>query len=364
MSRHGLRRSYLVSLTILAVLAFALGVIYLNPGTGNTQTAEPIKAAPSSIPSDEPVARVASVLSPSVVQINVTGVQQTPYGAQKEEGIGSGVIYRSDGYIITNNHVVEGSRNVEVAFADGSTEKGQVVGTDPTTDIAVVKVDRTNLPAASFSGKDPIVGQMAVAVGSPSGFESTVTSGIVSGTGREVPAEITGGQQESSLVDLIQTDAAISPGNSGGALANRDGQVIGINVAYLPPQQTGAENIGFAIPSQMATSVADQIIDNGKAVHPYLGVYLSDLTPETARRFGSSVETGALIEKVAPGGPADQAGIRRGDIVIAAGKDEVQSSGDLISALRNYQPGDTVQLTVMRDDQKEVLKVNLAESPQ
>src|ERR671920_441424 len=151
MSGHGLRRSYLVSITILAVLAFVLGVIYLDPGTGKTQTAEPIKAAPSRIPADEPVARVASVLSPSVVQINVTGVQQTPYGAQKEEGIGSGVIYRSDGYIITNNHVVEGSRDVEVAFADGSTERGQVVGKDPTTDVAVIRVYREDLPAASFA---------------------------------------------------------------------------------------------------------------------------------------------------------------------------------------------------------------------
>jgi S1-C subfamily serine protease len=364
MRGYSSQRSYLVPLTFLAALAFVLGVVYLDPGTGNTQTAEPIKAAPSDIPADEPVAKVASVLSPSVVQINVSGVQQTPYGAQKEEGVGSGVIYRSDGYIITNNHVVEGSRDVEVAFADGSTEQGRVVGTDPTTDIAVVKVNRTNLPAASLASADPIVGQMAVAVGSPSGFESTVTSGIVSGTGREVPAQLTGGRQENSLVDLIQTDAAISPGNSGGALANRDGQVIGINVAYLPPQQTGAENIGFAIPSQAATSVADQIIDTGRAVHPYLGVYLSDLTHETAKRFGSSVETGALIERVEPGGPADQAGIRRGDIVIAAGKEKVQSSGDLISALRNYQPGDTVELTVLRNGQKEGLQVNLGESPQ
>ena len=153
-----IRPAYMVSLTILAVLAFVLGVVYLSPGTGNTQTAEPIKSAPARIPADEPVARVASVLSPSVVQINVMGVQQTPYGSQKEEGIGSGVIYRSDGYIVTNNHVVEGSRQVEVAFADGSTEQGQVVGTDPTTDIAVVKVDRTGLPAATFSGKDPMVG--------------------------------------------------------------------------------------------------------------------------------------------------------------------------------------------------------------
>ena len=211
MKWYSLQRSYLVPLTFLAVLAFVLGVVYLDPGTGNTQTAEPIKSAPQDIPADEPVARVASVLSPSVVQINVSGVQQTPLGTQRDEGIGSGVIYRSDGYIITNNHVVEDSRDVEVAFADGSTEQGQVVGTDPTTDVAVVKVDRDNLPAAIFADRDPIVGQMAVAVGSPSGFESTVTSGIVSGTGREVPAQLTGGRQENSLVDLIQTDAADLP---------------------------------------------------------------------------------------------------------------------------------------------------------
>src|SRR5215210_7726311 len=364
MRRHSLQCSYLVPLTFLAVLAFVLGVVYLDPGTGNTRTAEPIKAAPESIPADEPVAKVASVLSPSVVQINVSGVQQTPYGAQKEEGIGSGVIYRSDGYIITNNHVVEDARDVEVAFADGSTERGQVVGTDPTTDVAVIRVDRNDLPAASFASSDPIVGQTAVAVGSPSGFESTVTSGIISGTGREVPAEYTSGMQETSLVDLIQTDAAISPGNSGGALADREGRVIGINVAYLPPGETGAENIGFAIPSDTAVSVADQIIENGRAVHPYLGVYLSDLTEETADKFGSPVDSGALVEKVEPGGPADAAGIQRGDVVIAAGSEDVRSSGDLISALRDYQPGDTVDLTVLRNGDKSRIQVNLAESPQ
>jgi S1-C subfamily serine protease len=364
MMRYTLQRSFLVPLTVLAMLAFVLGVIYLDPGTGRTQTADPVKSAPANIPADEPVARIASVLSPSVVQINVSGIQQTPLGAQKQEGIGSGVIYRSDGYIITNNHVVEGTNDVEVAFADGTTERGQVVGTDPTTDIAVVKVDRDNLPAASFATGDPVVGQLAVAAGSPSGFESTVTSGIISGIGREVPAEYTGGMQDNSLVDLIQTDAAISPGNSGGALANRKGQVIGINVAYLPPGQTGAENIGFAIPSDTAASVADQLIENGEAVHPYLGVYLSDLTTETAKRFGSPVDSGALVERVEPGGPAADAGVRRGDVVTAAGSEEIRSSGDLISALRNYQPGDTVDLTVLRNGEKTSLQVNLAESPQ
>ena len=363
MKGHTLQRSFWLTLIGLAALVFVLGVVYLDPSTGNTQTAKPVESASSSVPSDEPVAKVASVLSPSVVQINVSGIQETPLGAQKEEGIGSGVIYRSDGYIITNNHVVEGSRDVEVAFADGATERGEVVGTDPTTDVAVIKVDRNGLPAASFASGDPVVGQMAVAVGSPSGFESTVTSGIISGTGREIPAQITGGSQQTSLVDLVQTDAAISPGNSGGALADREGRVIGINVAYLPPAETGAENIGFAIPSDTAVSVADQLIENGEAVHPYLGVYLSDLTQETASKFGSPVDSGALVEKVEPGGPADAAGIRRGDVVIAAGSEDVRSSGDLVSALRDYQPGDTVRLTILRNDEKVTLQANLAESP-
>ncbi len=364
MRRHPSQRPFLLPLMALAALAFVLGFIYFDPGTGRTQTADPVESAPAGIPADEPVARVASVLSPSVVQINVSGIKQTPFGAQKNEGVGSGVIYRSDGYIITNNHVVEGSRDVEVAFADGTTERGEVVGTDPTTDIAVVSVDRDDLPAADFAGGDPIVGQTAVAVGSPSGFESTVTSGIISGTGREVPAEYTGGTQAPSLVDLIQTDAAISPGNSGGALADREGRVIGINAAYLPPAETGAENIGFAIPSATAVSVADQLTENGEAVHPYLGVYLSDLTQETASRFKSPVDSGALVEEVEPGGPADAAGIQRGDIVTAAGPEEVRSSGDLLSALRNYMPGDKVGLKILRNGENNTFQVKLAERPQ
>jgi S1-C subfamily serine protease len=361
MKGHALQRSFLLPLMALAALAFVLGVIYLDPGTGRTQTADPVESAPEGIPADEPVARVASVLSPSVVQINVSGIEKTPFGAQQQEGMGSGVIYRSDGYIVTNNHVVEGSRDVEVAFADGTTERGEIVGTDPTTDIALVSVDRNDLPAAHFASGDPIVGQTAVAVGSPSGFESTVTSGIISGTGREVPAEYTGGTQAPSLVDLIQTDAAISPGNSGGALADREGRVIGINVAYLPPAETGAVNLGFAIPSATAVSVVDQLIENGEAVHPYLGVYLSDLSQQTASTFGSPADSGALIEAVEPGSPADDAGIQRGDIVTSAGSEEVRSSGDLLSALRDYMPGDTVELKVLRNSQSTTLQVNLAE---
>src|SRR3712207_964722 len=211
-----------------------------------------------------PVAEVASQVEPSVVQVNVEAIQTTPFGIQRGEGVGSGVIYREDGYIITNDHVVEGASEVNVAFADGTTERAEVVGRDRRTEIAVIRVDRDNLPAASFSdGDNLVVGQLVVAIGSPSGFESTVTLGIISGLGREFPPEYTGGTLDRSLVDLIQTDAAISPGNSGGALVDRGGEIIGINVAYLPPAETGAVNIGFAVPSDTAVSVADQFIETG-----------------------------------------------------------------------------------------------------
>jgi serine protease Do len=321
----------------------------------------------SPIPADEPVAQVASRVGPSVVQVNVRAVQQTPLGTQRSEGIGSGVIYRQDGYIVTNNHVVEGADDVNVAFADGTMEGASVVGADPNTEIAVIRVDRHNLPAATFDrGDDPIVGQLAVAIGSPSGFESTVTSGVVSGVGREFPPELTGGgtAERSALTDLIQTDAAISPGNSGGALADRNSKVIGINVAYLPPAQTGAVNLGFAIPSDTAVSVADQLIEKGEVTIPYLGVLTTDLSPEDAARFGLPVDSGALVEQVVPRSPASEAGVRKGDIITALGGVRVMSYGDLLGALRDHEPGDNVTLTVFRNGDEMKLGVTLGEKSQ
>ncbi len=294
-----------------------------------------------------PVAEVAAEVEPSVVQVNVEAIETTPFGSEPREGLGSGVIYREDGYIITNNHVVEGASEVNVAFADGSIEEGEVVGGDPSTDIAVVQVDRDDLPAADFAENlDLRLGQLAVAVGSPSGFQSTVTSGIVSGLGREIPAELTGGlQQDPALVDLIQTDAPISPGNSGGALANRSGEVVGINVAYLPPGQTGAVDIGFAIPSPTAVSVADQLIEDGEADHPYLGVSLTTLTPQIAERFGTAVESGALVVDVDPNGPAAAARIEPGSVITGINDQKVEDVGDLLAALRGLSPGDEVEIT-------------------
>ncbi|MDP9474490.1 MAG: trypsin-like peptidase domain-containing protein [Actinomycetota bacterium] len=319
------------------------------------------EAAGSSL-ANWPVDEIAAEIEPSVVQVNVRAIQETPQGPQEGEGLGSGVIYREDGYIITNNHVVEGAEEVNVAFADGTTEAGEVVGTDPSTDLAVVRVDRENLPAADFvENLDLRPGELAVAVGSPSGFQSTVSQGVISGLNREVPAKLTGGRQEEALVDLIQTDAAISPGNSGGALVNGEAQVVGVNAAYLPPAQTGAVNIGFAIPSPTAISVADQIIETGQATHPYLGVGLTNLTPEIADRFGLPTEAGALITRVEPGSPAERAGMESRGVITAVGDEEVRDTGDLLAALRDYAPGDEAELTVVKDDENRRVTVELGE---
>jgi serine protease Do len=359
------------STAISASLAFMLGTILLagcsekEPGPQENNTAQ---ASPqASIPADEPVARVASEVGPSVVQVNVRAVRETPLGTQRGETIGSGVIYRRDGYIVTNNHVIEGATGVNAAFADGTVEDANIVGTDPNTEIAVIKVDRNDLPAATFvEAEAPVVGQLAVAIGSPSGFESTVTSGVVSGVGREFPPELTGNNtaERSALTDLIQTDAAISPGNSGGALADREGQIIGINVAYLPPAETGAVNLGFAVPSDTAVSVADQLIETGEVTTPYLGVLTTDLSPEDAGRFDLPVDSGALVEQVVPGSAAREAGVRKGDIITALGDARIVSYGDLLGALRDHEPGETVTLTIFRDGEEKKLEVTLGEMSQ
>ena len=356
----------LVSTLGLAVLATGCSFGGDEPGPRAQNVAQEAPEVSTDVPEDEPVARVAAQVGPSVVQVNVQAIQLTPFGAQQGQGLGSGVIYRRDGYIITNNHVVENASEVNVAFADGSTERGEVVGADPSTEIAVVRVDREDLPAARFAEGSPTVGQLAVAIGSPSGFQSTVTEGVVSGLNREVPGRLTRGQQEAALVDLIQTDAAISPGSSGGALVDRSGEVVGINVAYLPPE-TRAESIGFAIPSETAISVADQLIENGRVSNPFLGVRgLRDLTPDIARQFELSVESGAIFAEVVPGGPADAAGMNSGDVITALGSAEIADSGDLLATLRDYRPGDDVTLTVVRGGRgnEESVEVELEELPQ
>ncbi len=367
MSNFRVKAYLLLALAVLAVVLIA-GCSNSNAAATKSQNvAKSVPKTSSGIPKDEPVAQVAAQLGPSVVQVDVKGVQQTQMGPQQEQGIGSGVIYRKDGYIITNNHVVQGASNVRILFADGKTMKGQVVGTDSYTDIAVVKVDRNNLPAAKFSSGSLLVGQLAVAIGSPSGFQSTVTAGVISGLNRELGAQLGGaGPQTPSLTNLVQTDAPISPGNSGGALADRSGQVVGINVAYLPQTQGGqpVEGIGFAIPAATATSVADQIVANGKAVHPFLGIRdFRDVTPQLAQQFNVQAKSGVIVQ-VAQGAPLAQAGAKTGDVITAIGSNKIKDSGDLISDLRNYKPGDTVKVKIMRGGSEKTLDVKLGTLPQ
>ena len=343
---------------VLAVCGLVVALLVINNGDTGDAGARPSSQnnsnPASEVPENELVARVASTVGPSAVEIDVRG------NGGDGQGVGSGVIYREDGYIVTNNHVVAGGGEVEVVFADGSRETAEVVGGDELTDLAVLRVDRRNLSAATFADSGELVpGQMAVAIGSPQGLQPTVTAGVVSGLNREFPARLSGGGA-GALVNLIQTDAPISPGNSGGALANRSGEVIGINVAYVPPE-AGAESLGFAIPSDTATLVAEGLIENGEVAHPYLGVSLSDLSPESLGGFGGEADSGAVVAEVAPGEPAARAGIEAEDVIVAIGSEEVGSSGGLLTALREYQPGETAEVAVSRDGQERTFEVRLGE---
>ena len=283
----------------------------------------------------EDVPGVAAKLGPSVVTVLVEG------------GTGSGVVYREDGLILTNEHVVRGQEDVQVSFADGQQVAGKVKAVDAVTDVALVQAERKGLPPATFETALPEVGSLAVVIGSPLGFENTVTAGVISGLHREIPGSASQGQ---SLVDLIQTDAPISPGNSGGAVVNADGEVIGISEAYIPPQ-AGAVSLGFAIPAATAVDVADQLAQDGRAEHAFAGFVPAAITPEIAARLGVETTAGVLVAQVVRGGPADDAGIRQGDIVTAVGDDKTATPEDLLAALRGAKPGDRIPFTVQTPGQ-------------
>jgi serine protease DegQ len=272
---------------------------------------------------------------------------------------GSGVIARADGVIITNDHVVEGVRTVTVLYADGRRDQGDVKATDPRSDLAVVRVDRTGLPAATFRDDEPRVGELALAIGNPLGFAESVTAGIVSGLGRSIPGSAS---TSPALIDLIQTDAAISPGNSGGGLVSGDGRFMGINVAYIPPSG-GAVSIGFAIPSPTVTDVVDQLLTTGHVQHAYLGVSPATVDQQTAAAYALPVDAGAVLVDVVADGPAAKAGLKPGDIVTRVGDSEITSAEDLLTALRKHAPGDEVTVHVVRDTGETDVKATLGDLP-
>jgi S1-C subfamily serine protease len=273
-----------------------------------------------------------------------------------DRGVGSGIVWAADGTIVTNDHVVAGASRVTVSFADGRHAEARVLATDAYSDVAVLRADRSDLPAATWASSEPSVGAFVVAIGSPLGFQFSVTQGIVSALGRTLPGA-------SSTVDLIQTDAAISPGNSGGALIDQRGEVVGMNVAYIPPS-TGAVAIGLAIPAPTVTNVVRQLLEDGKAEHAFLGVQPATLTPEIAQQLGVSATSGVIVVQVVPDSPADRAGIETGDVLVQFGDQNLEKAEDLLVALRGAKVGDRVPVKYIdQNGREQTTTVTLAEAP-
>jgi len=320
-----------------------------------TAPAEPGQGADSATAEEDRAEDDGSMAIPDIVD----AVQPSVVTIFTEGGLGSGVIYSEDGLILTNEHVVRNNTQVEVAFADGQRVAGTVTAADRVSDLALVQAEREDLPAARFQSGLPEIGELAVVIGSPLGFENTVTSGIISGLHRQIPGSASSSQ---SLVDLIQTDAAISPGNSGGAVVNGQGEIIGISEAYIPPQ-AGAVALGFAIPAPTATAIAEELLEDGTADHAYLGLTPGAITPQIANELGLEDTTGTMVMSVAEGGPADEAGLRPGDVLTTLEGEELDSPEDLLAALRRLDPGDTTTVGFERGNEPQDVEVEVTERP-
>ncbi len=314
----------------------------------------------------EIIADVAKKVAPSVVSIVAESRNDTPFGTIPTESSGTGIIISSNGYIITNKHVIpEGNTSVSIVRSDGTVvNEVTVVGRDPLNDIAFLKIDNAdNLPAAQLGDSSNItIGQGVIAIGNALGrFQNTVTGGIISGIGRPLTAG--SGEDAERLEDLFQTDAAINPGNSGGPLVTLDGKVIGINTAIAEE----AEGIGFAIPINAAKGLIKTVIKQGEVARAYLGVRYVTLSPEIAEARNLSVKQGAYIsdaeeqDAVVDGGPADKAGIRAKDIITKVNAIAITDRQSLAGLLAQYVPNDTVTLTIIRDGKTEQIKVSLGE---
>ncbi|MCX7831371.1 MAG: trypsin-like peptidase domain-containing protein [Actinobacteria bacterium] len=313
-----------------------------------------------------PVAAVAEKVQKSVVNIRTEKLEQYYdffYGpfSEKVTGIGTGIIIRKDGYIVTNNHVISGASNITVIFHGGKEMQGRVVGVDPESDLAVVKVEAKNLPSADIGDSSKIkVGELAVAIGNPFGLSYTVSAGVISALHRNIQATDDSGQTY-LYTNLIQTDAAINPGNSGGPLCNAKGEVIGINT-LIYSRSGGYQGIGFAIPINDAMRIAEDLIKKGKASHAFIGIYGDDASkyPEKLPR---GVKEGAIVVQVIPGSPAEKAGLQRGDIIVQLDGTPIRSMEDLVSQVRTREPGDKVKIVYYRNDEKREVEVVLEEKP-
>ena len=309
--------------------------------------------------------------APSVVSINTSKNARHPnmndpwyqffFGQQpnqpQQAGLGSGVIVSADGYILTNNHVIEGADEIEVVLTDGRAARAKVVGTDPETDLAVLKLALTGLPAMVFAQSDQAeVGDRVLAIGNPFGVGQTVTSGIVSALGRNRLGINT-------FENFIQTDAAINPGNSGGALVTADGALLGINTAIYS-RSGGSMGIGFAIPSTTARSVLDAIVRTGSVTRGWIGIEPSDLTPQLAQTMGVAADAGVIVTGVLQHGPAAQAGLLPGDVITQIGEHPVRNSTELLGLVATLKPGEPQTFGVVRRGQATTLAITPSVRPQ
>jgi serine protease Do len=308
--------------------------------------------------SDEEMISIIEKVGPSVVNVNTVRLVHDAYmNVVPLRGMGSGIIIDTHGHIMTNNHIVEGAEQIEVTLFDGRKFNGLMVGTDPTSDIAVVKVSDGSLPPAKLGDAADIrVGQTAIAIGNPFGFllrGPTVTVGVISALHRTIQAE------RGVFENLMQTDAHINPGNSGGPLVNARGEVIGINSANIP----FAQGIGFSIPTTLARHIADELIKNGKIVRPWLGILGVGVNPQISQYYGLPVDKGILVTRVFPNSPAAGAGIAPGDMILAADKKDLNEMDELSKEVKSKNVGDQIDVIVMRGPMKRELDIKLAESP-
>jgi serine protease Do len=344
--------------------------------------AVPAAVGSASAPSNETFVTVARLAKASVVNISSTRKAQTESSSnplfedpffrrffgeeferrfpqpreRREQGMGSGVIATADGYIVTNNHVVEQSDEIKVLLGDKRSFKAKLIGTDPKTDVAVIKIDTTNLPVLPWGDSSNLqVGEMVLAVGNPFGLNQTVTMGIISAVGRANMGIV-------DYEDFIQTDAAINPGNSGGALVNLKGELIGINTAIFS-RSGGYMGIGFAIPSNMVKTVMTNLVKHGKVVRGWIGVSIQELNQDLAKQFGVSDTKGALVGDVIDDSPASKAKLERGDVILAYNDVPVNDPSHLRMLVAETTPGTTVSLKILRDKQTKEIKVTIGELP-